>query len=366
MNGAESLFTAAGDTHHRIRKNFINAFSDKALKDQTPIITNYADLLISRLRREIGKSPSGKVDMAKFYGYACLDIIADLTFGESFYGLEGDNEHSWILGFFLGAKFGSVRNSLSRYHPLDKIFGWIFLRLTAKNRATSWRIATDKISRRLEMGDLGPTRSDFITPVVGRLDETQQKGITRKELNTNGLAVVIAGCQLPTVALATATYLLMRYPETLALLVKEIRTSFNSEAEITVQSTMNLPYLTAVINETLRIHHPTPINLPRIIPAGGQVVDGTWYPEGVRNISSIYLRRWYLLELISWGGLQNIIGVNLQNIQNFKDNWVEPRVFHPERFLPADDPRYDQRFAGDDRQAFQPFSVGGRNCMGGK
>ncbi|MCJ1436577.1 hypothetical protein MMC27_005957 [Xylographa pallens] len=342
MNGAESLFTAAGATHHRIRKNFINAFSDKALKDQSPIIESYANLLMTRLRREIIKSPNANVDMAKFYGYATLDIIADLTFGESFYGLEGDNEHSWILGFFLGAKFGSVRNSLSRFHPIDKIFGWIFLRLTAKNRARSWQVATDKITRRLEMGDLGASRSDFITPIVGRLDETQQKGITRKELNTNGLAVVIAGCQLTTVALATSTYLLMRYPETLKQLTEEIRGSFNLEADITIPSTMNLPYLTAVINETLRIHHPTPINLPRVVPPEGQMIDGHWIPGG------------------------NIIGVNLQNIQNDPANWVEPRIFHPERFLPESDSRYQKRFDEDDKQAFQPFSVGGRNCMGGK
>ena len=281
MNGAESLFTAAGETHHRIRKTFVNAFSDRALKDQSTIIDSYANLLMTRLRREIGKSPEGKVDMAKYYGYATLDIIADLTFGESFYGLEGDNEHSWILGFFLGAKFGSVRNSLSRFHPIDKIFGWIFLRLTAKNRATSWRVATEKITRRLEMGDLGSSRSDFLTPIVGKLDETQQKGITRKELNTNALAIVIAGCQLTTVALATSTYLLMRYPETLKQLTNEIRESFKSEAEITISSTMNLPYLIAVINETLRIHHPTPINLPRVIPAEGQMIDGNWIPGGV-------------------------------------------------------------------------------------
>ena len=123
INGAESLFTAAGETHHRIRKNFINAFSDRALKDQSPIIECYASLLMTRLRREIGKSPEGKVDMAKYFGYATLDIIADLTFGESFYGLEGDNEHSWILGYFLGAKFGSVRNSMSRYHPITRSLG---------------------------------------------------------------------------------------------------------------------------------------------------------------------------------------------------------------------------------------------------
>ena len=288
MNGADSLFTAAGETHHRIRKNFINAFSDKALKDQSPIIQSYANLLMTRLRREIRKSPEGKVDMAKYYGYATLDIVADLTFGESFHGLEGDNEHSWILGFFLGAKFGSVRNGLSRFHPIDKIFGWVFLRLTARNRARSWQIATDRISRRLEMGDLGPSRSDFITPVVGRLDESQQKGVTRKELNTNVLAVVIAGCQLPSVALATSTFLLMRYPETLKQLTAEIRGSFESEADITIFSTMNLPYLAAVINETLRIHHPTPINLPRVVSPEGQMVDGHWIPGGVSASSSLH------------------------------------------------------------------------------
>ena len=55
-----------------------------------------------------------------------LDIFADLIFGESFYGLEADNEHSWILGFILGAKFASIKNSLSRWYSLDKIFGWGF------------------------------------------------------------------------------------------------------------------------------------------------------------------------------------------------------------------------------------------------
>lgn len=285
MNGAESLFTAAGETHHRIRKNFINAFSDRALKDQSPIIDSYANLLITRLRREIGKNRDGEVDMAKYYGYATLDIIGDLMFGESFHGLEGDNEHSWILGFFLGAKFGSVRNSLSRFHPIDKIFGWIFLRLTAKNRARTWQVSTERISRRLDMGDLGSSRSDFITPIVGRLDEKQQKGITRKELNTNAVAIVIAGCQLTTVALATSTYLLMRYPETLKQLTNEIRESFESEADITISSTMNLPYLAAVINETLRIHHPTPINLPRVVPSEGQMIDGNWIPGGVSALT---------------------------------------------------------------------------------
>ena len=123
----------------------------------------------------------------------------------------------------------SVRNSLSRWHSMDKAFGWVFLKLAAKHRAKNWQIAIDTITKRLEMGDLGSARSNFIIPVVGKVDESMERGIIRKELNTNGSALVIAGCQLPTVALAASTYLMMRYSFTLKELTHKVRTRFESE-----------------------------------------------------------------------------------------------------------------------------------------
>ena len=131
------------------------------------------------------------------------------------------------------------------------------------------------------MGDLGSERSDFITTVIGNVDVDKKLSISMKELTTNGLAVVIAGCQLTTVALATCTYFLCRYPETLRELTREVRSTFKSDADITVASTQNLPYLTAVIKETLRMHHPTPVNMPRNTLPEGQMVDGNWIPGGV-------------------------------------------------------------------------------------
>ena len=92
------------------------------------------------------------------------------------------------------------------------------------------------------MEDVGTSRSDNFTPIVGRLDENQQMIITRKELCTNGLAAVIAACQLTIVALATSTYLLMCHPETLKQLTNEIRKSLEKGAVITIPSTLKLPY----------------------------------------------------------------------------------------------------------------------------
>ena len=57
----------------------------------------------------------------------------------------------------------------------------------------------------------------------------------------------------------------VRYFDTLKQLTYEIRNTVNTEAEITIQTTMSLPYLAAVINETLSIHHPTRGNLLRVM-----------------------------------------------------------------------------------------------------
>ncbi|KAL1613678.1 hypothetical protein SLS54_010375 [Diplodia seriata] len=348
LNGADSLFTADGATHQRMRKTLLGAFNDRALRAQAGTIEMYADLFVQRLRREASKSADGVVDVAKFFGYAALDIVSDLAYGESFHGLAGDNEHGWIMGFFLGAKFGAVRNNLSYFYPLDRVFGAVFLRLTAGVRARNWAYTAGLVTKRLEMGDLGVDRADFVSPVIGNIigkSDAPRKGgtgITRDELNTHSLAVTIAGSQLPTVALATATYLLLRHPEKLQALRDEMRQAFAKEADISVASTAGLPYLQAVLDETLRIHHPTPIALPRLIPPAGLQVDGQWIPGNT------------------------VMGMAMQTAQTSGRNWVAPLEFHPERHLPPGHALRDSRFDQDDREAFKPFSIGTRNCLGGK
>ena len=67
------------------------------------------DLLISRLRRDVTEAGNNDLDIAKYYGYATLDIMGELCLANLFHSLEGDNEHSWIMGLFIGARFGSPK-----------------------------------------------------------------------------------------------------------------------------------------------------------------------------------------------------------------------------------------------------------------
>lgn len=340
LNGADSLFTAVGDDHRRMRGAFINAFSDKALRDQSSLIEDYSGQLIKRLEAELVDNPSHIVNIQQIFGYATFDIISDLTWGESPKALKTRGDHDWIRRFFLHAQFSTVRNCLSRFSPLDKILNYFLLGITSKQREANTKLTSDRIDRRLAAGH---TRSDFMTPIISKISEDGGKGITKDEVLTNGLAVVIANCQLSTIAVTTATYLLLQYPHHLQRLAEEIRNAdFQDESDIKVASTQSLPYLDAVINESLRLHHPTPGSLPRIVPKGGMSIDGKFVPEG------------------------SVVGVSLHNIHNRPENFHQPREFHPERFLDKTDNRYDPRFERDRREAFQPFSTGARNCIGGK
>ncbi|KAG9235759.1 cytochrome P450 monooxygenase-like protein [Amylocarpus encephaloides] len=349
LNGAHSLFTAVGDDHRRLRGILANGFSDKALREQAPIIDNHATGLISRLRREI-KSASPIVDIQKFLGYAALDTISDLSYGESMEGLPERNEHGWIARFFLHGRFSTVRMCLCAFSPLDKVLDFFVLSLTRRQRTKNWAVFSAKIERRLAKGDMTGQRSDLISPVVGKVTPDHEidasakmkaKGITSSELLSHTLASIVANSQLTTVALTTTIYLLLRNPKTLKSLTAEIRHFFTQDSQINVHSTNSLKYLDAVVNESMRLRHPTPISLPRVVPPSGRVIDGTFIPGNT------------------------IVGVNLHVISTSPLYWVEGHEFHPERFLKPEDERYEKRFEKDVKAAYMPFSTGPRNCIGG-
>ena len=91
----------------------------------------------------------------------------------------------------------------------------------------------------------------------------------------------IAGSETTATALATAMYNLLNNQGALKLLLEEVRGSFASAADINAQSTSSLRYLQAVCSECLRMFPPLPLGLPRIVPKGGDMVDGVFVPEDV-------------------------------------------------------------------------------------
>lgn len=134
------------------------------------------------------------------------------------------------------------------------------------------------------------------------------------------------------------TYYLLKNPAALRNLSDEIRNTFEDPKVITSDSTAGLQYLSAVIDEGLRIYPPVPTGLPRTSP--GAVVDGYYVPAGAIATSS------------NW--------VNTHSENNFKN----AREFHPERWLPESHPLHDPIYQNDVKDASRPFNIGPRACLG--
>ena len=101
------------------------------------------------------------------------------------------------------------------------------------------------------------------------------------ELLENANVLLIAGSETTATLLSGCLFLLGSNPDKLAKVVDEVRTEFTKEEEITLNSVSHLPYMLAVLNESLRCYPPVGGCLPRVVPKGGGYINGKFVPQGV-------------------------------------------------------------------------------------
>lgn len=125
------------------------------------------------------------------------------------------------------------------------------------------------------------------------LEQRDPEKVSDLQLAAHASDFVIAGSDTAATALACIVYYLLRDPATMTKLKNELRHKFTSYVNIDSSATSSLPYLKAVILEGLRIYPPLPLGLPRVVPEGGDTIDGTLIPGNVRKriipLSNVHL-----------------------------------------------------------------------------
>ena len=116
-------------------------------------------------------------------------------------------------------------------------------------------------------------------------------------------------------------------PKVVQRLVNEIRHAFSSSSDINARECAELDYLMAVIKESLRVYPPVATSLPRISPPEGIVVDGHFFPPGIR--SSFFSR--ILVHLLILPFAQVTISTHHYASYRSPANFARPEEFHPER-----------------------------------
>jgi len=317
------IVTADDPNHTRQRRILANSFSDKALRDQEPLLKRWAEYMITKLKEATAAGEA--VDMVSYYNFTTFDVMSDLTFGEPLYMLE-NLEYAPSVRLIVDSiknigRFIAIGQLPFMSSLLPKLIPASARRLQRENE----KFASDRVDRRLAR-ESGPP--DLWTEILKRSDDGMgdaTAGMSLKEMHANATVFMNAGTETTATLLSGLTYFLLINPEKMAKLVAEIRGAFATEANITIDDLARLTYLNACIEEGLRMHPPISSGLPRRVPQEGAMIAGTWIPGDI----SVGVNHW----------------ATYQSTANFRN----PEDFVPERFL--GDPEY----ANDNFAALQPF-----------
>ncbi|ORX70749.1 cytochrome P450 [Linderina pennispora] len=260
--------------------------------------------------------------------YATFDIVGALAFGREFNTLKNYDPtiSQWIADT---AKFSGLAMDI------PGLFHFPFSLLVRRLRfqfVQLIRFSRDSIQHRVDLLAQGAEKpNDLLTAFLDAVDPVSKARMSRKEVLAEMVVTLFAGSDSSAHTLMWAIHLLMLYPECYKRAVDEVRSAFAKDHLIRYnEGRQSLPYLEAVLYESMRVRPVVSAQVPRVVPKGGITLQGHFIPEG------------------------SIVSANFAGVNHHKGTWKDPHRFMPERFLDNDEAK---------RNVFA-FGTGVRICPG--
>ncbi|KAJ2003157.1 hypothetical protein GGI04_003071 [Coemansia thaxteri] len=315
------------------RKQLAPGFSHRHLSDMEDRIIQCGVTNVQRKLDSLLETESERVEIQyfKWFSLIALDTIGVLGFGCEFGALASET-HELVSTLVQIRIFSYITMALPWFKKLPTLLG---RRLTPLTRLMDFgRLAIAQRRKQDGAVDLLQLMLDS-----GRVPGDKRAPMGDAQIVSETILHLIAGVDTTSAGLTWTTALLLHNPKVLDRLVAEIRTAFpaNDKPISFEECRQSLPYLSAVIHESLRILSPAPGMLPRLAPVGGLRLGGYFIPGG------------------TW--ICCAIGAVHMNPSAFSS----PEAFDPDRFMPS---KANSVEALAERQNMLAFSTGVRACLG--
>ena len=347
-----SSFADRVGSFHKIQKQSLISTNGKRWRDQRTIISptftsgkmkamhHLMKSAISNLQQYMDskmENGSAEFNNKELFGDLTLGVIAICAFATDTNAHQKHGDNIFVKQTKEFFNFNYFKVLISTIIP-QFVKKWAEFQINPQE-ATNFMIHMSRsiLEQRKEMGknnlvDLLQLMLDAETKSAdGHVDK-----LTDEEIIANIILVLIAGYETTSSLLTYATYSLAVNPEIQDRLRQEIEEAVSADGgEIKYDSIMNLKYLDAVINETLRRYTPV-LRIERIATTDYEFKSlGLKISKGMKIQIPIYA------------------------VHHQEEFYPDPLKFDPDRFMPENKDKLVP-------YTFLPFNQGPRNCIGAR
>jgi cytochrome P450 len=192
--------------------------------------------------------------------------------------------HEWVqfvVEFFYAA---TLIHQCYKFAPLNKLLALCIPRSTKERQVKHHKASLMRVRRRMAKKT---ERMDFMHHFV---KSAEKESLSLPVIEAQASVVILAGSETTAVAVTGAIYYVLSNATIHEKLKKDVRETFKTAVDIQLQTILKkLPYLDAVVQETLRIHTPLSNGFTRVVPDKRRaMVVWQWVPPGVSAFVDVF------------------------------------------------------------------------------
>ncbi|CAG2176636.1 unnamed protein product [Oppiella nova] len=361
------VISARDSEWRRLRSIMSPTFTTGKLKRMTPLILECMDTMNDNIDKIIAKNNgqlSAPVDMKRIAGAYAMEVVIQVAFGRKVSALIESNNpiienarkmFSTSLFTLVKLLFVMLAPNVAKMlkiSPFDRKVTQFFRDFTLTliddrkrgletgspvKRADFLQLLLDSMKNNNQAIDGSDEYTDSKSAEKYReiqaTDDMTDKSLTNDELISQCVLFLLAGYESSATTLSMCLYNIAKHPDVQQILYDEI-TKFKEQKSSAdpYEAFFALKYMDAVIDETLRLF-PAAIFIERA-PNEDYQLKGT----------GITIKK------------DHVVHIPTYAIHRDPDNFVDPEVFRPERFLPEN--------ITHNPYTYLPFGAGPRNCLG--
>lgn len=288
--GEDSMFSTLDVAQHDwLKAKTAPGYAGRDIPGIEGVVDSVLDELISKIRTKYANNPSETasspdqkplLDLAKITLYFTLDSITKISFGRHFGFVSSDSDVYGHLTMIDEMAPAAMAASSAPYIGYIATHPWV-ARLAMTSMQTKGVFRILPITRSIIANRFNPS-----TPHTDdMLGSFIKNGLSERQCNNEAILQVIAGSDTTATGIRATMLFLMTNPRVYSTLQREIDEAIR-EGKISTPvknaEALELKYLQAVIWEGLRVHPPFNGLTFKLVPPGGDTIDGKFVPGGTK------------------------------------------------------------------------------------